>query len=63
MPATLPLTIAGDKITEAKYTELMPKTKDNYSYPTAVDAVSQASGTSTLFKEAATAALELARNK
>jgi major membrane immunogen (membrane-anchored lipoprotein) len=33
------LTIAGDKITEAKYTELMPKTKNNYSYPTAVDAI------------------------
>jgi major membrane immunogen (membrane-anchored lipoprotein) len=33
------LTIAGDKITEAKYVELMPKTKDNYSYPTAVDAI------------------------
>jgi len=31
--------IAGDKITEAKYTELMPKTKDNYPYPTAVDAI------------------------
>jgi major membrane immunogen (membrane-anchored lipoprotein) len=33
------LTIAGDKIAEAKYTELMPKTKDNYSYPTAIDAI------------------------
>jgi major membrane immunogen (membrane-anchored lipoprotein) len=33
------LTIAGDKITEAKYTELMPKTKDNYPYPTAVDTI------------------------
>jgi len=33
------LTIAGDKITEAKYTELMPKTKDNYSYLTAVVAI------------------------
>ncbi|MFA5789770.1 MAG: hypothetical protein WC976_01710 [Caldisericia bacterium] len=76
------LTIAGDKITEAKYVELMPKTKDNYSYPTAidaiatmqaklietgdiamVDAVAKATGTITLFKEAATAALELAKNK
>ena len=33
------LTIAGDKITEAKYTELMPKTKDNYFYATAVGAI------------------------
>ena len=33
------LTIAGDKITEAKYVELMPKTKANYSYPIAVDAI------------------------
>jgi major membrane immunogen (membrane-anchored lipoprotein) len=33
------LEIAGDKVTEAKYTELMPKTKDNYPYPTAVDAI------------------------
>jgi major membrane immunogen (membrane-anchored lipoprotein) len=30
---------------------------------TKVDAVAQAIGTSTLFKEAATAALELAKNK
>jgi len=33
------LTIAGDKITEVKYVERMPKTKDNYSYLTAVDAI------------------------
>ncbi|MHB8107297.1 MAG: FMN-binding protein [Candidatus Cryosericum sp.] len=33
------VTIAGDKITVATYVELTPKTKDNYSYPTAVDAV------------------------
>lgn len=33
------LTIAGDKITEAKYVELMPKTKENYAYPTAIDAI------------------------
>ncbi|HWQ22393.1 MAG TPA: FMN-binding protein [Clostridia bacterium] len=33
------VTIAGDKITAATYVELTPKTKDNYSYPTAVDAV------------------------
>jgi major membrane immunogen (membrane-anchored lipoprotein) len=33
------VTIAGDKITDVKYVELTPKTKDNYSYPTAVDAI------------------------
>ena len=33
------LTIAGDKITEVKYVERMAKTKDNYSYPAAVDAI------------------------
>ncbi|MHB8071401.1 MAG: FMN-binding protein [Candidatus Cryosericum sp.] len=33
------VTIAADKITAATYVELTPKTKDNYSYPTAVDAI------------------------
>jgi major membrane immunogen (membrane-anchored lipoprotein) len=33
------VTIAGDKITAATYVELTPKTKDNYSYSAAVDAV------------------------
>ncbi len=33
------LTIAADKITAVTYVERMPKTKDNYPYPTAVEAV------------------------
>jgi major membrane immunogen (membrane-anchored lipoprotein) len=33
------VTIADGKITDVKYVELTPKTKDNYSYPTAVDAI------------------------
>jgi major membrane immunogen (membrane-anchored lipoprotein) len=76
------LTIAGDKITDAKLADLQVKTKDNYQYQTSldawatleqslvtsqdvtkVDAVAKATGTSTLFKEAATVALEMAKNK
>jgi major membrane immunogen (membrane-anchored lipoprotein) len=49
------LTIAGDKTTEAKLIE----TGDIAM----VDAVAEATGTSTLFKEAATAALGMAKNK
>ncbi len=33
------VTISGDKITDVKYVELTPKTKDNYSYLTAVTAI------------------------
>lgn len=33
------VTIASGKITDVKYVELTPKTKDNYSYPTAVNAI------------------------
>lgn len=33
------ITIAGDRITRARYVELMPKTRSNYPYWTAVDAV------------------------
>ncbi|MFZ2413227.1 MAG: FMN-binding protein [Candidatus Cryosericum sp.] len=33
------LTISGDKITDVKYIERIAKTKDNYSYPAAIDAI------------------------
>lgn len=33
------VTIADGKITDVKYVELTPKTKDNYSYPITIDAV------------------------
>ncbi len=33
------ITISGGKITDATYVELTPKTKDNYSYQAAIDAI------------------------
>lgn len=38
------ITIAGDRITRVRYVELIPKTKDNYPYQTAVEAVATMQG-------------------